>query len=178
MKGRCPTSAIEGVYRELMSGSFQLEQPLRIGYVGPAGSFAHVAAVKHFGSSVDYEDLHAINGIFTEVARRHVHYGLVPIENSMGGGGAETMDAFTQFHQDVHVYAEIQLGVQRCLLANCAPPDVREVFASPDSYSNCRNWIATQYPRAKIITASSSAEAARLAHEASGCESTRRRHWQ
>jgi chorismate mutase/prephenate dehydratase len=161
--GPLPASAIEAVYRELMSGSFHLEQPQRIGYVGPPGSFAHAAAIRHFGCSVAYEDMHAIAGVFTEVARQHVDYGLVPIENSMGGGGAETMDAFTQYHADVHVYAEIQLTVQRCLLANCPPPDVRRIYASPESYSQCRNWLATQYPQAAIITAPSSAEAARLA---------------
>ncbi|HEY6565326.1 MAG TPA: prephenate dehydratase domain-containing protein, partial [Pirellulaceae bacterium] len=161
----------EAVYRELMSGSFHLEQPQRIGYVGPVGSYAHWAAIKHFGSSVEYEDLRAIDGVFVEISRSHVDYGLVPIESSTGGGGSETMDSFTQFHVDVHVYAEVQLSVQRCLLANCAPHDVRRIHASPESYSQCRNWLATQYPQAMIVAAPSSADAAKAAlaeGEASG----------
>ena len=43
---------IEAIYRELMSGSFSLELPMRVGYLGPAGSYSHIAAVRHFGSSV------------------------------------------------------------------------------------------------------------------------------
>ena len=77
-----------------MSGSFALEQPLRIGYLGPVGTFSHYAAMRHFGSSVEFEDLRAIEGVFQEVARGHVDYGLVPIENSTGGGITETLDAF------------------------------------------------------------------------------------
>ncbi|MBL8885646.1 MAG: chorismate mutase, partial [Phycisphaerales bacterium] len=116
---------LEGVYRELMSGSFQLQQPLRIGFLGPQGSYSHVAAVRHFGSSVAFEDLHEIGGVFTEVARGHVNYGLVPIENSTGGGIVETLDALTKMHSSCHVYAEVQLEVHHALLANCEPKDVR-----------------------------------------------------
>jgi len=63
---------IEAIYREIMSGSFALEQPIRIGYLGPPGTYSHLAAVRHFGSSVEFEDLHAITGVFEEVARGHV----------------------------------------------------------------------------------------------------------
>src|SRR5262249_8418337 len=78
-KGPLSPRAVEGIYRELMSGSFALEQPIRVGFLGPPGSFSHVGAVKHFGSSVEFDDLHAIAGVFTEVRRGHVQYGLVPI---------------------------------------------------------------------------------------------------
>src|SRR6056297_2778401 len=42
--GPLPDRTIEGVYREIMSGSFALEQPLRIGFLGPAGSYSHQAS--------------------------------------------------------------------------------------------------------------------------------------
>ncbi|MFK7822279.1 MAG: chorismate mutase [Planctomycetaceae bacterium] len=150
---------IEAVYRELMSGSFHLEQPLRIGYLGPTGSFSHVAAVSHFGSSVEYEDLRAIEGVFVEVARGHVDYGLVPIENSMVGGSAETMDAFAQHHHLLNVYAEVQLEVNRCLLANCEPKEVTRIHTSAVGASLCRSWLATQYPQVELIPAANSAAA-------------------
>src|SRR5688572_9997502 len=55
-QGPLPNRTIEGVYRELMGGSFMLEQPMRVGYLGPPGSFSHVAATAQFGSSVELED--------------------------------------------------------------------------------------------------------------------------
>lgn len=158
-EGPLAPRTVEAIYRELMSGSFHLEQPLRIGYQGPTGSFSHVAAVSHFGSSVEYEDLRAIEGVFIEVARGHVDYGLVPIENSMQGGSSETMDAFARHQHLLNVYAEVQLEVNRCLLANCTPKDVRKIYVSPAGVSLCRNWLATQYPQAQIISATNSAAA-------------------
>src|SRR3954470_3145968 len=83
--GPLPSSAIEGIYREIMSGSFALERGIAVGFLGPAGSFSHLAAVRHFGSSVTFEDLRTIDGVFTEVARGHVNYALAPIENSIHG---------------------------------------------------------------------------------------------
>src|SRR5512136_305889 len=54
-RGPLPTSTIEAIYRELMSGSFALEKPLRIAFLGPEGSYSHLAALGKFGSSVEYE---------------------------------------------------------------------------------------------------------------------------
>lgn len=162
-KGPLPDRTLEGVYRELMSGSFQLQQPLRIGFLGPLGSHSHVAAVRHFGSSVAFEDLHEIAGVLTEVARGHVNYGLVPIENSTGGGIVETLDALKKYHSSTHIYAEVQLEVHHALLANCEPKDVRRIHSKPEVFSQCRHWLATQYPKAELIPAASSSRAAQIA---------------
>lgn len=163
--GPLPDRTLEGVYRELMSGSFQLQQPLRIGYLGPAGSYSHMAAVKHFGSSVEFEDLREIAGVFTEVQRGHVQYGLVPIENSTGGGIVETLDAFLDDRTNVNICAEVQIAVHHALLANCAPKDVRRIHSKPEVFSQCRVWLATQYPQAELIPGASSSRSAQTAAE-------------
>ena len=132
---------MEGIYRELMSGSFALEQPIRVGFLGPAGSFSHVAAVRHFGSSVEFDDLHTIAGVFAEVRRGHVDYGLVPIENSIGGGVVETLDAFRDARGDLSIYAEVQIEVHHALLANCPARSIRRSTPSPrSSISAATGW--------------------------------------
>ncbi|MEM6293811.1 MAG: prephenate dehydratase [Myxococcota bacterium] len=158
-EGPLPERSIEGVYREIMSGSFAIEQPLRIGYLGPAGSFSHAAATAQFGSSVSFENLREIEGVFTEVARGHVDYGLVPIENSTGGGIAETLDAFRDAAGDVFVYAEVALGIRHNLLALCQPKEVQRVFSKPEVFAQCRKWLSTQYPRVELVPAASSSQA-------------------
>ncbi|MBZ0171025.1 MAG: chorismate mutase [Phycisphaerales bacterium] len=157
--------AIEGIYRELMSGSFALEQPLRIGYLGPPGSQSHVAAVKQFGASVEYDDLHEIAGVFTEVRHKHVNYGLVPIENSTGGGIVETLDAFTAHAGHLSIYAEVQITIHHALLANCPPSSVGRVHSKPEVFQQCRGWLSTQLPRAELIPAASSSRAVQIAVE-------------
>ena len=56
-EGPLPDKCLVAVWRELMSGSFFLERPLRIGYLGPSGSFSHTATMLKFGQSVEYEAL-------------------------------------------------------------------------------------------------------------------------
>lgn len=164
-KGPLGNRAVEAIYREMMSGSFALEQPLRIGYLGPPGSYSHLAATRHFGSSVAFEDLHEIRGVFTEVRRGHVDYGLVPIENSTGGGIAESLDAFLDGAGEISIYAEVQLSVRHCLLANCEPKDVRRIHSKPEALAQCRGWLSTQYPGVELIASASTSKAAQAAAE-------------
>lgn len=169
-RGPLQGRTIEGVYRELMSGSFALEKPLTIGYLGPAGSYSHVAATRHFGSSVDFQDLHTVDGVFTEVQRGHVDYGLVPIENSLHGGVTETLDSFIRTGgpaSGLHVCAELQMAVHHHLLANCPPQRVRRIYSKPEVFSQCRTWLATQYPRAELVPVASSSRGVQMVREES-----------
>lgn len=162
-QGPLPARTIEGVYRELMSGSFALEQPLRIGFLGPPGSYSHQASVKQFGSSVDFEDLQLIGGVFTEVRRGHVNYGLVPIENSIGGGITETLDALAANAGHVWVYAEVQIAIKHMLLTDCKPNAVRRIHSKPEVFAQCRNWLTTQYPNAALLPDASTSQAVKTA---------------
>jgi len=162
-EGPLPSRTIEAVYRELMSGSFHLEQPLRIGYLGPQGSYGHLASMRHFGSSVKFEDLRAADGAFVEVVRGHCDYALVPIENTTGGGICETLDAFSKHHDDVDIYGEVQQQVRRCLLSNAQPDEIRRIYSSREAFAHCRNWLATQLPKAELITADNTVTAVRRA---------------
>lgn len=161
--GPLPPRTIEGVYRELMSGSFALEQPLRIGFLGPPGSYSHQASVKQFGSSVDFEDLQLIGGVFTEIRRGHVNYGLVPIENSIGGGITETLDALAENAGHVWVYAEVQIAIKHMLLTDCKPHAVRRIHSKPEVFAQCRNWLNTQYPNAALLPDASTSQAVQTA---------------
>lgn len=163
-RGPLPARAIEAIYRELMSGSFALERALRIGFLGPEGSYSHQAAVRHFGSSVEHRTLSAIEGVFHEVRRGHIDYGLVPIENSIGGGIVETLDAFRDAGREVTIYAEAQLEVHHNLFAACPPAEVRRIHSKPEVFAQCRRWIGENYPDAELVTAASSSAAVIAAH--------------
>lgn len=163
--GPLSNRTIEAIYRELMSGSFSLELAMRIGYLGPQGSFSHLAAVRHFGSSVELVDLHEIGHVFEEVAAGRCDYGLVPYENSIGGGITETLNAFQT--NAVTIYAEALVEVNQTLLANCAPDQIVRVYSKPEAFGQCRRWLATHFPEAVLIPESStSASVKRAAGEA------------
>ena len=149
-----------------MSASFALERALRIGYLGPAGSFSHVAASAHFGSSVTFEGLAEIGAVVTEVRRGHVDYGLVPIENTIGGGIVETLDAFIEARGEVTIYAEVLLAVRHNVLCNGEPGDVHRIHSKPEVFQQCRRWVQMHYPEAELVAAASSSRAAMIAKEA------------
>lgn len=159
--GPLPDRTIEAIYRELMSGSFSLELPLRVGYLGPRGSFSHIAAVRHFGSSVECVDLVAIDAVLAEVAAGHCHYGLVPYENSIGGSITESLDAMVE--HDVTAYAEALIEVRHAFLANCPAGDVAKIYSKREVFSQCRKWLARQFPEAELVSIESSAAAVKRA---------------
>src|SRR5471032_2045622 len=125
-KGPLPDRCLEAVYRELMSGSFALERPLRIGFLGPMGTFSHAAAVRKFGGSVEYVPLADIPSVFEEVVRGHVDYGLVPVENSLHGGVVDTLDAF--LNSSAKICAEVRITIHHYLLAHQPWEQIRAIY--------------------------------------------------
>jgi chorismate mutase/prephenate dehydratase len=162
-EGPLPDKCLTAIWRELMSGSFVLERPLRIGYLGPAGSFSHNAAMLKFGQSVEYEPLTDIASIFDEVSKGHCDLGLAPVENTMGGGVIETLDALID--SDVKVCAEVLMAIHHNLLGNCSLQQVEKIYSKPEVFAQCRNWLSATFKGTQTIPVASTARAAQLAAE-------------
>jgi len=162
-KGPLPDRALVAIWRELMSGSFVLERSLRIGYLGPGGSFSHTAAMLKFGQSVEYEPLTDITSIFDEVSKGHCDLGVVPIENTTGGGVIETLDAFIE--TDVKICAEVLMAVHHNLLANCPLSEIEKIYSKPEVFAQCRNWLSATVKDVETIAVASTAKAAKMAAE-------------
>ena len=163
-RGPLPDRTIAAVWREMMSGSFVLEKSLRIGYLGPQGSFSHTAAMLKFGQSVEYEPLTHINAVFEEVSRSHCDLGVVPVENTAGGGVIETLDALID--SAVKVCAEVLVAIHHSLLANCPPEQIVKIYSKPEIFAQCQKWLVSTFKDAETIPVASSAKAAQMAaHE-------------
>ena len=160
-KGPLSARTLMAVWRELMSGSFELERPLRIGYLGPQGSFSHTAAMLKFGQSVDYEPLSDIVGIFEEVGRGHCDLGVVPVENTTGGGVDETLDSFSE--TNVRICAEVMMVIHHNLLSNCPLEKIKKVYSRPEVFAQCRKWLSATLRDAETVAVASSAKAAQTA---------------
>src|SRR5690349_19121429 len=160
-KGPLPDRCLDAVYRELMSGSFALEKPLRIGFLGPEGTFYHAAAVRKFGSSVEYVPLADIPAVFEEVVRGHVDYGLVPVENSIGGGVVDTLDAFLT--SSAKICAEVLITIHHNLLAKEPWERVQRIYSKPEVFTQCRKWLAATAKERDVQPSASTSKAAELA---------------
>ena len=112
-----------------MSGSRSLQSLLRVACLGPKYSYSHLASVAKFGEGVEHVPVGSIAAVFEEVNRRHVHFGIVPLENSTDGRIADTLDMFIRL-PGLKIRAEVRLRVRHCLLGKCelgrGPPGLLE----------------------------------------------------
>jgi chorismate mutase/prephenate dehydratase len=165
-KGPLPDKTLLAIYRELMSGSLALEKPLRIAYLGPQGSYSHLAATGKFGQSVEYEPVMQIRSVFDEVSHEHADFGVVPIENSVGGGVIDTLDAL--FETDVQICAEINRSIHHNLLALCPLEKVERVYSKPEVFAQCGRWLNETNLVGKTIPVASTSTAAEIVGKEEG----------
>jgi chorismate mutase/prephenate dehydratase len=155
---------VRRVFREIISASLSLEQPLKVAFLGPQATYTHVAAMQQFGLSAQLVPLKSISSIFDEVSRGRASYGVVPVENSNEGVVSHTLDMFMS--SDLKIIAEILLPVSHDLLnltgQSC---DVRKVVSHPQAIGQCRSWLEENLPEIPMVDASSTASAAQQAAE-------------
>jgi chorismate mutase/prephenate dehydratase len=165
-RNRGPLSGEEmaRLFREIMSACLALEQPLRIAYLGPEGTFTQAAALKHFGRSVTTDPHATIDEVFREVEAGSCHYGVVPVENSTGSMVTHTLDMF--LNSPLNINGEVQLRIHQNLLGVTASLDtLRRVYSHHQSLTQCRRWLDEHLAGVERIPVNSNAEAARLASQ-------------
>ncbi len=149
------------LFREIMSACLALEQPLKVAYLGPEGTFSHAAALKHFGLSVQARSMAAIDEIFREVVAGAVSYGVVPVENSTEGAINHTLDSFLE--HDIVICGEVELRIHHHLLVgeNTKTDHITRIYSHAQSLAQCRKWLDAYYPNAERVAVASNAEAAK-----------------
>ncbi len=153
--------ALEAIYREIMSYSLTLDKPLKIAYLGPEATFTQLAALKRFGSQVEYLASNGIADVFLEVERGAADYGVVPIENSIEGAVSHTLDMFVD--SDLKICAQIILDVAHNLLADYPKNKIRRIYSNPQVFGQCRIWLQENLPCVELIEVSSTTRAAQIA---------------
>ncbi len=161
--GKFPKRAIRAVFREVISACLSLEQPVAVTFLGPEGTFSHMAARSLFGLAARYREATTIEGVFEAVRTGDARYGVVPIENSTEGSVTMTADALIE--SDLKVRQELVLDVAHALLARPGTPltAIERVYSHPQPLAQCRVWLAKNLPRAQQIQTSSTVVAAREA---------------
>ena len=160
--GPLPIDTLRLIYRELMSGSRSIQRTLRVGCLGPKYSYSYLAAVAKFGNAVEHVPVGSIATVFEEVNRRHVQFGIVPLENSTDGRIADTLDMFTRL-PNLKIRAEVRLRIHHCLLGKGEWGNVRRVYSKAQALSQCRHWLVKNLPQAQLIESVSTAAAAEFA---------------
>lgn len=155
------------IYREIISAGLALEEPLRVAYLGPAGTFSQMAAQKHFGRSAFFQPTVGIAEIFRLVDSGGAHFGVVPVENSTEGSVNLTLDLLLDY--PLQICGEVQLRIVHNLLARIPMKNIRRVYVHYQTRAQCRQWLAAHLPQVELVDVPSNAVAAeRAAVDAEG----------
>ena len=155
------------LFREIMSACLAQQEPLKIGFLGPEGTFTQTAVFKHFGHSVRALPFHTIDEIFQEVESGAADFGVVPIENSTEGSVSNTLDMFLT--SPLKIAGEIELRIEQHLLGQMKGlENVERICAHEQSLAQCRGWLREYLPHVELIGMSSNAAGARRARDEAG----------
>lgn len=175
-----PAEHLKAIYKEILSSSRALQQEETIGYLGPEGTFSHLAARHIFGQSVTAIPFSSIARLVTALQGGKCDYAVIPIENSLYGTVSESFDELLR-HNAVQIVGEhierIQLAalsLDGALLASSSSPrgslgsspsaapvdDAITVFSHPQPLGQCAKWLQETLPTARIIPVESTAAAA------------------
>jgi chorismate mutase/prephenate dehydratase len=164
-QGPLSDSEMLRLFREIMSACLAQQEPLKVAYLGPEGTFTQQAVHRHFGHSVHAISLPAIDAVFDQVQAGDADFGVVPVENSSQGIVSHTLDMFLL--SDLKICGEIELRVHQNLLTLAKSlPQIERVYSHEQSLSQCKNWLRAHLPGVELISVGSNSEAARRVRNA------------
>jgi chorismate mutase/prephenate dehydratase len=163
-QGPLNADGIRPIFREVISACLSLEKELLVACLGPLGTFSHQAARAQFGARSQLVPVSSIANVFDEVEHQRTDYGIVPVENSVEGMVAATLDRFVG--SPLSIKAELLLRVEQCLMSRSGRMDgIKRIVSHPQSFGQCRGWLAEHFPGVPQIEAASNAQAAEMARQ-------------
>jgi chorismate mutase/prephenate dehydratase len=166
-KGPLRNEEMLRLFREIMSACLAQQEPLKVGYLGPEGTFTQTAVFKHFGHSVRGLPFSTIDEVFQEVESGAADFGVVPIENSTEGTVNHTLDMFLT--SPLKIGGEIEMRIEQHLLGNVdGLKSIERICAHEQSLAQCRGWLREYLPHVELIGVSSNATGARRARDEAG----------
>ena len=140
---------------------------MRIGYLGPEGTFSHEALTSSAAAAAEGTELVALPTIYDTVMAVHeatADRALVPLENSLEGSVNATLDALAFETEDVAIVGELVHPVRHCLIArtHLELEEIRTVYSHPQANGQCARFIRTRLAGASVVSVSSTADAVRI----------------
>jgi chorismate mutase/prephenate dehydratase len=165
--GPLPDAEILRLFREIMSACLAQQEPLKVAFLGPEGTFTQTAVLTHFGHSVRALPLASIDEVFHEVEAASADFGVVPIENSTEGTVNHTLDRFLL--SPLKICGEVELRIHHNLMGLMTSLGrVVRICSHPQSLAQCRAWLEEHMPNVEQVPVSSNAEGARRARDEKG----------
>jgi chorismate mutase/prephenate dehydratase len=155
------------LFREIMSACLAQQEPLKVAFLGPEGTFTQAAVLVHFGHSVRALALASIDEVFHEVEAGNADFGIVPIENSSEGTVNNTLDRFLT--SPLKICGEVELRIHHFLMgAMSSLGRIERICSHAQALAQCRAWLEDHLPNVEQVPVASNAEGARRARDEKG----------
>ena len=140
---------------------------LSVAFLGPAGTYTEEALLASAPDEVAPEPRATVYETVMAVQEGQTERAVVPIENSLEGGVAATLDALAGEAERVRIAAEVVHPIHHHLLAarELDPGAVRRVLSHPQATAQCARFLREQLPQAERVSATSTAEAVRMVRD-------------
>ena len=166
-KGPLRDEEILRLFREIMSACLAQQEPLKVAFLGPEGTFTQAAVLTHFGHSVRGLPLGSIDEVFHEVEAASADFGVVPIENSTEGTVNHTLDRFIA--SPLTICGEVELRIHHSVMGQMSSLEkIVRICSHPQALAQCRGWLDEHLPEVERVPVSSNAEGARRARDEQG----------
>ena len=128
-------------------------------YLGPVGTFTEAALKKITTTEDNLVPYANVTATLNAVRDGEAQFSLVPIENSVEGVVARTLDELAT-GEPLVIAGEVTLPVTFALMARPGTRTINRIATHPHAESQCRSYIARNYPHAEIVATASTAGAA------------------
>jgi chorismate mutase / prephenate dehydratase len=165
-QGPLTATELTAIFKEIIAACRNLEQCLRVAYLGPAGTYSEEAARQHLSGTSEFVPCETLPAVLELAEKNERDVAVLPIENSSEGGVNTTLDLLLR--TTLHIIGETTLPIHHQLLTLAPDLDsIKEVVAHPQALAQCQNWLAVHLPKAKQHATNSNAEAAGMAGRSS-----------
>ncbi len=122
----------------------------QVAFQGETGAFSEKAARQYFGDAMKTSPTPSFREVFERVASGDVPYGILPVENTLGGSIHQNYDLLVE--NDVHIVGETKLKVVHSLIANKGTKleQIRRIYAHPQAAAQCERFLR-QHPSWSIL---------------------------
>lgn len=130
-------------------------------YLGPVGTFTEAALNKVTCDTDKKIPYINVTAALDAVRSGEADFALVPIENSVEGVVARTLDELAN-GEPLTISGEVTLAVTFDFMVKAGTKVINRIGTHPHAEAQCRAYLSINYPHAEIVTTNSTSAAAEM----------------
>ncbi len=123
-----------------------------VAFQGERGAFSELAARRFFNEDVAVLPCHSFKDTFDAVSDSKATFGIIPIENALGGAVYDPLDLL-KIHSELTVVGETQVRVVHNLIGfpGVKEEEIKRVYSHPQALMQCKEYLEKHLPNAETI---------------------------